>query len=196
MKKILLLAALIGTVLLVPFAAADVVNMNVSVNGTANLNITVDADDTLAREMIGEIQEDVYGTQTGSSPKDVVLNEIANSGGNPLPDTEGLNTVNEICNDPNLQQYFGDISGLPPQEYVDYLKSLGYDDEAHINFIWTMCQQEYINQHQGQWSTDLIGGGIQQGDLVSVFRAAISWLSGNGDSVYSSAKELAIVADI
>ncbi|NIM47021.1 MAG: hypothetical protein GTN40_02570, partial [Candidatus Aenigmarchaeota archaeon] len=138
---------MIGTILVVPFVAADVVNMNVSVNGTANLNITVDADDTLARAMINETQTDTYGTMTGSSPKDLVLNEIANAGGNPIPETEGLETINQICNDPSLQRYFSELSNLPPLGFVDYLKALGYDDEAHINFIWTMCQQEYINQH-------------------------------------------------
>ncbi len=195
MKKILLLTALFGIVLLVPLVLADQVNMNISVNGTANLNITVDADDTLARAMINETQTDTYGTMTGSSPKDVVLNEIANAGGNPIPETEGLETINQICSDPSLQQYFNEISSLPPLGFVSYLKALGYDDEAHINFIWTMCQQEYINQHQDMWSRDLIGGGVQQGDLVSIFRAAIGWLTGNGDTVYMYAKELAIVLE-
>ncbi len=145
--------------------------------------------------MINETQTDTYGTMTGSGPKDVVLNEIANAGGNPIPDPEDFTTINQICNDPGLQQYLNEIASLPPLGFVDYLKALGYDDESHINFIWTMCQQEYINQHQGMWSQDLVGGGVQQGDLVSIFRSAIGWLTGNGETVYMHAKELAMVLE-
>jgi hypothetical protein len=149
----------------------------------------------LAREAINETQTDVYGTMTGSGPKDLVLNEISRGYGNPINGTEGLNSIDEICNDPSLNQWLSQISSLPPQGFVDYLKALGYDDEAHINFIWTMCQQKYIKENEGKWSSDLVGGGIQQGDLVSIFRDAINWLMGNGESVYSKAKDLAMILD-
>jgi hypothetical protein len=43
--------------LLSSLASADQVNMNISVNGTSNLNITIDADDTLARQMINQTNE-------------------------------------------------------------------------------------------------------------------------------------------
>ena len=191
--KNIIISILMGMILLVPLASADQVNMDINVNGTANLNITVDADDTLAREMINDTQEDVYGTMEGSGPKDVILEEIKSGAGNPITETEGLDTIGEICNDPNLQQYLNSISGLPPLGFVDYLKALGYDDEAHINLIWTMCQQEYINQNQVQWSTDLPG--FQQADLVSFFQDAINYLKGNGNSVFTRARDLAIVLD-
>ncbi|NIO44912.1 MAG: hypothetical protein GTN36_05165 [Candidatus Aenigmarchaeota archaeon] len=45
------------------------------------------------------------------------------------------------------------------------------------------------------WSQDLVGGGVQQGDLVSIFRSAIGWLTGNGETVYMHAKELAMVLE-
>jgi len=195
MKKILIIM-LLSTVFLicsVNFAAADVVNMNISVNGTSNLNITVDADDTLARQAINQTQTDVYGTMHGSGPRDMILDEIRTGAGNPITTTEGLDNISEVCNDPYLQQWLGQIRALPPLEFANYLKALGYDDEAHINLIWTICQQQYIQQHEGQWSE--VGGGIQQGDLVSIFKAAIGYLTGSGDSAYAQARDLAIILD-
>ena len=193
MKKMIFVGLILTFLIATNFVKADVVNMNISVNGTSNLNITVDADDTLARQMINETQTDTYGTMTGSGTKDVILNEIKNGAGNPISGTEGLNSMNEICVDPFLKQYLSQIGDLPPLGFVSYLKSLGYDDEAHINIIWTMCQQLYINQNEGVWSQDL--NGMQQDDLVSVFAAAIGWLNGNGNSVYAKAKELAMILD-
>jgi len=198
MKNIIIITTLVVTFLLASFVSADTVNMNVSVNGTANLNITVNADDTLARQMINQTsselnntQTDVYGTMTGSGPKDLILEEIARGYGNPLNVTEGLDSIKEMCADSYLQQYLSQISSLPPLEFVSYVKGLGYDDEAHINFIWTICQQEYVKQHQGQWSADK--SGVQPEGLVDIFRNAIDWLSGRGDYVISQAREIAVI---
>jgi len=160
---------------------------DINVNGTANLNITVDADDTLARQMINETQEDVYGTETGSGPKDMILDEIKTSAGNPITETEGLESIEEICSDPYLQQYLSKIGTLPPLEFVDYVKALGYDDEAHINLIWTMCQQQYINQNQGQWSSD---SGMQPIDVVRYITGAIDWLLGRDTNPLPAYKQI------
>ena len=196
--KNIIITTLVVTFLLASFVSADTVNMNVSVNGTANLNISVNADDTLARQMISQTnselndtQTDVYGTITGSGPKDLILEEIIKGYGNPLNVSEGLDSIKEICADSSLQQYLSQISDLPPLEFVNYLKGLGYDDEAHINFIWTICQQEYVKQHQGQWLSDKEG--VQPENLVDIFRSAIDWLSGRGDYVISQAREIAII---
>lgn len=194
MKKIII-STLFGIILLASFVLADTVNMNISVNGTANLNVTVNADDSLARAAINQTQNDVYGTMTGSGPRDLVLDEITRGVGNPVNGTEDLNAIKEICNDPYLQNYLSQIGSLPPKEFADYVKALGYDDEAHINFIWIICQQEYIKKNEGTWSTDLIGGGIQQGDLFTILKAAVDWLKGGGDTVYTKAKDIGMVLD-
>lgn len=207
MNKIKLLALFVVLLSFIPFSLvkADQVNLDIDVNGTSNINITIDADDTLAREMIAETQKDTYGTTNSSSPKDFILNEIAETGGNPISDTEGLDTVGEICNDPGLQQYLDDVSSLPPLGFVSYIKALGYDDEAHINFIWNLCQQEYIKEHEGQWSTDVVGGGIIFNDVNNIVEEAVNWLIskrnhlGNGDAeepfTSDIAKELGMTLD-
>lgn len=198
MKNIIIITTLAVTFLLASFASADTVNMNVSVNGTANLNISVNADDTLARQMISQAnseinntQTDVYGTITGSGPKDLILEEISRGYGNPVNVSEGLDNIKEICADSYLQQYLSQISSLPPLEFVNYLKGLGYDDEAHVNFIWTMCQQEYVNQHQGQWLADKEG--VNPENLVDIFRNAVDWLNGRGEYVISQSREIATI---
>jgi hypothetical protein len=157
MKKMIFVELILTFLVMASLAKADVVNMNISVNGTSNLNITVDADDTLARQMItqtqsdlsetqsqlNESQTDLYGTITGSEPKDLILEEIERGYGNPINVSGDLNEIKEICADTQLQQYLNQISSLPPLDFVDYMKGLGYDDESHVNFIWTICQQEY-----------------------------------------------------
>jgi len=194
MKKIIFMGFVITFLIVASFVKADQVNMNISVNGTSNLNITVNADDSAARAAISQTQNDVYGTTTASGPRDMILDEIARGYGNPV-NISNDSQIKDICSDSYLQQYLGQVSVLPPIDFINYLKGLGYDDEDHISFIWNICQQDYINQHQGQWSQDLVGGGIQQGDLVSIFQAAIDWLNGKGDSVYSQAKNLGMVLD-
>jgi hypothetical protein len=193
MKKIIIL--LISIVLIASLARADTVNMNISVNGTANLNVTVNADDTLARQEISdtqvalnETQSDVYGTMTGSGPKDLILNEIDRGYGNPINGTGSLGSINEICSDAYLQQWLDKISLLPPKEFVDYVKTLGYDDESHINLIWTMCQQKYINQNQAQWSSDTVG--MQGTDIFNYFKAVVNWLNTGEVSIYPNVEDV------
>jgi len=195
MKKIIFMGFVITFLIAASFVRADQVNMNISVNGTSNLNITVNADDTLAREAINQTQTDVYGTMQHSGPKDMILDEIMSGVGNPVNGSQGLDVIKEICNDPYLQNYLNQIGTLPPQDFVSYVKALGYDDENHIDFIWTICQQEYINNNQGKWSSDLVGGGMQPGDLLSVLRDAIGWLMGSGSTTYSQSKDIATTLD-
>jgi hypothetical protein len=192
MKKIIAIAALLGIVLLVPMVLADQVNMNISVNGTADLNITVDADDTLAREMIAETQDDLYGSMTGSGPKDMVLDEIEAGVGNPITSTEGIDTIEELCYDPFLQQYLSDIGTLPPLEFVDYVKALGYDDEIHINLIWSVCQQLYMSQNENTWSTD---SGLTLPDLVRYITGAVNWLMGKDANAPEGYKQMGVAMD-
>lgn len=174
MNKIIT-AAIMGIILLAPLTLADQVNMNISVNGEANLNITVDADDTLARQMIAEMQLDAYGTMTGSGPDDMLLDEIETGEGNPIVTTDGIDTTYQFCDDPFLKQYLNNIGDLPPMEFVDYVKALGYDDEAHINFLWTICQQKYIAEQEASWSADT---GVKLPDMVRYIVGGIEWLSG------------------
>ena len=170
-----IIVTLIGMILLASFVKADQVNMDISVNGTANLNITIDADDTEARQAIAETQQDIYGTTTGSGPKDMVLEEIKESGGNPITSTEGLDTVDEICNDPYLQNYLKQMGTYPPEEFVEYVKGLGYDDESHITLVWSICQDKYIQENEGKWSADT---DFSFNSLSYTIHRAMDWLLG------------------
>jgi len=180
MKKIIL-TALVGIIFLIPLVAADQVNMNISVNGTANLNITVDADDT-------ELREDVWGTSSHSDPRDLVLDDISGLGSNPIEGTEGLEDINQLCESPSLQQYFNTFGNIPPDGFVEYLKGMGYDDEAHINFIWTICQQKYISEHEKGWSEDTEG--IEYENVADIIAGAINWLMGNNPFADDYEKEI------
>jgi hypothetical protein len=205
MRKIILIALI--SIFITHVALADIVNMNISVNGTSNLNITVNSDDTFARQLINQTQTelnqtqlelnntqtDIYGTMHNSGPKDMVLDEISRGYGNPINGTENLENINEICNDPYLQQWLNQISLLPPKEFVDYVKSLGYDDESHVTLIWSMCQQKYVNEHQAQWSEDT---GIKApGDLANLFEDAINYLVTGQKTIYRDADRLARALD-
>ena len=175
-KKIMLIASLFGMILLASFVKADQVNMEISVNGSADLNIVVDADDS-------ELRQDVWGTETGSGPKDMILDEISDMAGNSdsgqgiesIPETEGLQNIDELCNDPYLQQYLKGMGSLPPQGFIDYVKGLGYDDEAHITLIWTICQDKYISENEQGWSKDT---DFSYNSLVITIRNAMDWLTG------------------
>lgn len=195
MKKLFFIGIVLTFLFSVSFVKADQVNMNISVNGTSNLNITVNADDTLARGAINQTQNDLYGTMQGSGPKDMLLDEIKAGAGNPITDADNVDKINEVCNDPYLQQWLGRLSELPPLDFVNYVKALGYDDEAHVNLIWTMCQQKYIKEHEGAWSSDSVGGGMQPGDLLSVLRDAIGWLMGSGSTTYPQSRDIAMTLD-
>lgn len=190
--KSVLIAILMGMILVAPLALADQVNMNITVNGEANLNITVDADDTLARQMISEMQGDAYGTMTGSGPKDMILDEIEAGVGNPIATTEGVDTIYQLCDDPFLKQYLGSIGSLPPLAFVDYVKALGYDDEAHINMIWTICQQKYIGEQESMWSADT---GVKLPDMVRYIVGAAEWLLGRDVNAPDSYKKIGTALD-
>lgn len=191
MNKILI-ATIMGMILLAPLALADQVNMEINVNGTANLNITVDADDTLARQMIADMQEDAYGTMTGSGPQDMILDEIVAGEGNPIVSTDGVDVIEGLCDDPFLTQYLNNIGGMPPLDFVDYVKALGYDDEAHINLIWTICQQKYINQQEASWSSD---SGVKLPDMVRYIAGGISWLMGKETNPPEGYKQIGTALD-
>jgi hypothetical protein len=200
MKKIIFMGFVITFLIAASFVRADQVNMNISVNGTSNLNITVNADDTLARQMASQAQSDlnntqtdVYGTMHHSGPKDMILNEITNGTGNPINGTEGMDKINEVCNDPYLQQWLSQLGNLPPQGFVDYVKALGYDDEAHADLIWNMCQEKYIQDNEGKWSA--VGGGMIPGDLLSILKDSVGWLMGSGNTIYAQSKDIAMTLD-
>lgn len=142
------------------------------INGTAYINDTCVLNDE-------ELEQDVYGNLTGSGPKDMVLDEIGSTGGNPIIGTQGLDSINEVCDQPYLQQYLKNMGSLPPQEFVDYVKSLGYDDEAHITLIWSMCQDRYVSSHESEWSKD--DSGIDTLTVVQLIGRSVDWLLGNNE---------------
>ena len=164
------------------------------INGTAYINDTCVLNDE-------ELERDVYGNLTGSGPKDMLLDEIKQGyGGNPITNTTGLTTIDEVCDDPYLQQYLSRISTLPPLQFVDYVKSLGYDDETHINMIWAICQEktlnsmgEYINQNQNQWASD--DKGISLDQLTYFIDGAVNWLLGKEKNPYPQERMIATSLD-
>jgi hypothetical protein len=180
--NLIVIIALLGIILLLPTALADVVNMEINVNGTSNLNITVDADDTLAREMIGDLQEDVYGPEQ-SDPKDKILQIIEDkiedqgSDGTSTQSTDGsddFGEIGDICAD--FADYLDALSSYPPEEFIQEMKALGYDDESHINMIWNMCQNDYISSQETSWSTD--HSGIDSETVAQLIGRAVDWLLG------------------
>lgn len=183
-RNLIAIVALLGAILLLPLVKADVVNVEIQVNGTADVNLTVDADDTLAREMIGDLQEDVYGSETHSSPEDIILQYIEDQipeddGETPtqsLPGSGEFDEIGDICNDPAFADYFEALSSIPPEDFIQYMKDLGYDDEAHINMIWNMCQNEYISERETVWIKD--EDGIDTLTVVQLIGRAVDWLLG------------------
>jgi len=200
-KEVATIAAMaVFTLYLATFASADDVNVEINVTeGPAFVNVTVQADDTEAREDIAEIQEDLYG-EPHSDPEDTVMAGMED-------DDEGY--VVEICDDPELQQYFDEVSLLPPSEFKEHMKSLGYDDETHVNMIWNLCQHKYIQEHEGKWSEDKYNpGGILPHELIYYIKGAISWLKGETgtpeqfieigtalDSYFASDRDVAIIGN-
>ncbi len=187
MKKIFIGFVFLMMILIfvnIVFAEGESVSFNVTENETnssytVNIDIQISGNDT-------HVRDDVYGTATHSDARDMILEGA---------EFDHNSSVREICSQPSLQAYFNYIGDIPPSGFVDYLKALGYDDESHISFIWNLCQQEYINQHQGIWSQDLVGGGMQPGDLLSVLRDAVGWLMGSGSTSYSQSKDIARTLD-
>jgi hypothetical protein len=146
------------------------------INGIAYINDTCTLNDE-------ELEKDVYGSETGSGPKDMVLEDIIKGTGNPIPPVGNINTMDEICGKPEFQNYFGAIGNLPPQIFVDYVKGLGYDDEAHVAMLWNICNERklqstnnYINQNEENWRTDKEG--ISFKTVADIITNAVNWLLG------------------
>jgi len=146
-------------------------------NGTAYINDTCVLNDE-------ELEKDVYGTETGSDPKDMVLEDITKGKGNPIPPVGDIETMNQICSKPEFQTYFKNIGSSPPQKFVDYVKALGYDDESHVNMLWSICQDEYISQNEQSWRAD--EKGISSQEAVNLIEGAINWLLGKNKDPYES----------
>jgi len=159
-------------ILSVSVVLADDVNMEINVNGTASLNITVESEDS-------ELREDVYGTEGSSPAEDILLQYINEHKDDPNP---GWESVEEFCTDPAFTDYFASLGSIPPAGFIQHLKAIGYDDEAHITLIWTMCQDQYIQENERQWSTDR---DFDFDSLEHSIRDAINWLLG----VYTSPTE-------
>jgi len=141
----------------------DTINNNVD-----ELNNTVTVLDTA----VGTVYQDLYGTSPQSP--DHYLQVL---------DTYGTSTMSSVCEDQGLQEFLNSFSATPSIEFVAHMKELGYDDEAHINMIWTICQEEKLNslgshvgQNEGQWMTD--GSGANYNDIASLIEGAINWLLG------------------
>jgi hypothetical protein len=144
---------------------------------------------------LGELAENIYGTQTGSGPEDIMIGGL-----------EGETIVADVCDNSDMQQYFNELSHLPPSEFREHMKALGYDDETHVNMIWNLCQYKYIQSKEGQWSQDV--SGASSGDLVSYIKGAIQWLMSGGqapdqhteiggalDSYFASDYEVAVLGN-
>ena len=197
-------AVLLVFCLFISSAAAEV-NMSVEINSTGDVNfdadinadgnVTVIIDGTNIGEEVGGLQEDVYG-QPSSDPRDFILREEFGNETEEIP-------IAQICDDLVQKGYITTTAThVIPQEFVAYLKSLGYDDEAHINYIWNLCQEmkfnyqsSYIAEHEAEWLKDEGDGvGISLDNVVSTIKEAIDYLLGlTGTS--SEARQIAFDLD-
>ena len=197
------------------------VNLGVGVNATGNVNVTIDG--TNIGEQINELNNGIgtlnnsigdlngsvgnlndtvstmYTDVYGSSPNtpDHILQGAENATDVPLSD---------YCSDPELSQYFSTFSSIPPAGFKDYVKSLGYDDEVHINLIWTICQEKrlnsmnnsvnsmnsFVSSSAGGWSTDT---GIYYPDVVGLIQKAVDWLLGKNKTPTDNEKTVATALD-
>jgi len=184
-RDLVAIVALLGIILLLPMVKADEVNVEIHVNGTSDINLTIDADDTLAREQIGELQEDVYGTAEHSSPEDIILQTIEDlipeeeEGGTSTQsesESEYMDEIADICNNPIFADYFDTLSSIPPEDFIQHMKDLGYDDVAQIGVIWSMCQSEYISSQRTSWLRD--ESGIDALAVAGLIGRSVDWLLG------------------
>ena len=179
--KIITIMLLI-TVISMAVVKADEVNLDIEVNGTADFNISIDTEDT-------ELREDVYGTEGSSPEEDIILQYIEDkvsdqetSDDMSIQSTGSDTTLDELkdfCYDPAFDDYFKTLGSIPPEGFIEHLKSLGYDDESHINLIWSMCLEERINDNEEDWSTDT---GISQNRVANMIEGAIDWLFGRSSA--------------
>ncbi|MCX6820893.1 MAG: hypothetical protein NT016_03010 [Candidatus Aenigmarchaeota archaeon] len=222
----LMIVAVAALALTARAARADDVNLNIEVNGSAQLDITVQADDTAAREAIAGTQQDVYGTGAGlvtttTVPTDGIETFTAETTTtttlpvNPVDEvfqaitTSGYETVDQICSDYYNPSNFRAMGSMAPSDFVAQLKALGYDDETHINTIWNLCQQKYIDSGNQALSSSIAATGASQQDVASYITGAIDWLAGRTKdapagykavgsalgSYFATKQDLAMVAD-
>lgn len=185
---------LLITVISVGLVEADEVNLDIDVNGTANLNISIDTEDT-------ELREDVYGTEGNSPAEDVILQYIEGQISD-QEDSDGMSTqsgsdttldeMEDFCDDPAFADYFKTLSSVPPDAFIQHMKSLGYDDVGQITLIWTMCQDKYIEENEGKWSRDR---DFDYDSLSHTIRDAIEWLLGIETSPSEEEVEIATSLD-
>ena len=175
MKNEIIISMLMVTLLSLTFVRADDVDMEIIVNGSAELDIHIESEDT-------EVREDVYGTEGSSPAEDIILQYIEGK----IPEetsepsvqsesTQDLDEIGDFCFDPAFSGCFNTLSSTPPQAFIEHLKAFGYDDESHINLIWTMCLQEHVAQSEEQWATDR---DFDYSSLVHTIRNAVDWLIG------------------
>jgi len=162
MKKLIFVVLAMMCLSLSMVSADECVSFEVEENETnssytVNINIQITGNDTYLRQ-------DVYGTSHSSSPRDKLLEGA---------EVDNETKLKDVCEQPQLQQYFDEVGDLPPAGFVKELKAMGYDDETHINFIWNLCQHEYIKKHESEWLRDK---GISSNSLVSLVRESVDWL--------------------
>jgi len=170
------------------------VNLDVDIDADGDVDVVIDGTD-IGNEIqnlntnLNTLSQDVYGSSPNSTDGFLDGAELVTD----VP-------MSEFCSDPSLQQYFNTFSSIPPAEFKEYMKELGYDDESHINLIWTMCQEEkleatsgYISEQESTWSTDRYGIGIQT--ILDLFKGSIDWLLGLNKLANPYEKELGITLD-
>jgi uncharacterized protein YoxC len=190
------------------------VNLDVDVNSTGDVNVTIDGTNIGAEidglhTDVGNLNQQVGNLTQNVNTIDNNLNTIFTDvyGSSPsspdhfLDGAENATTIPMVdyCSDPKLNQYFTTFSSIPPAEFKEYMKSFGYDDEAHINMIWTICQEKrlnsmnsYINDKDNTWSSDT---GIYFSDVVNLIRGAVNWLLGINTSPTSDQENVATTLD-
>ena len=197
------------------------VNLGIGVNATGNVNVTIDGtnignalndlnsgvgnltqqvgdlnqtvgtiDNTVNTlgDNVNTLATDVYGTATDSPDHFLIGAENATT-----------TPMSDYCSDPALNQYFTTFSSIPPAGFKQYMKSLGYDDEAHITLIWTICQEkrlnsidDYISTKDGTWSSDT---GISLSGVVNLIQGAVNWLLGTSKHPTNEQKDVAKALD-
>lgn len=193
MKIEFIISTIMVAVLTLALVRADDVNMEISVNGTANLNISIDTEDS-------ELREDVYGTEENSPAEDLILQYIEDkisgeegSDGTSTQSDTTLDEMKEFCNDPAFSNYFETLSSVPPEAFIEHMKALGYDDVGQITLIWTMCMEERINENEEEWSIDKEG--VSPNGVANLIEGAINWLFGRNRAPFKEEIEIGTSLD-
>lgn len=153
---------------------AEHLDMDVYVNGTMNMTISIEVN-------VSDMRVDLYGTNmieldNGSvvGPKDAVLQDSF---------VVSRNQMKDICYNASwLWDQWASIPEMPPQDFYDYVKGLGYDDQFHVFAFWAICQQEdlvetmdYIKENEDDWRRDRVG--ISEYGVIWLIRDAIRFLN-------------------